>query len=151
MSMPRIALLVLPLIGLLGACAPETVTNALSTGTVVPESVGAPVRGTQAIPGRPARVYVMAALEPGCVGGKAPVINIERTPTKGTVTFQPRQETTIQFSKSGSCVGQRVLGTGIYYTARAGEKGADSFTIRADTGDGGPVSQTFNVQIADPD
>ncbi len=97
------------------------------------------VRRSPVVAGRRARVFVMAGLP-------APAIAITAAPSKGTVTFEPGQETTINTSASGTCIGQRVLGTGIYYTAREGETGADTFSIQAELG-GDVTQRTFSVEI----
>ena len=114
-----------------------------------PIEAASPERGTHVVAGRPARVYVMASFNETCQATKSPLIGVERPPAKGTVTFQQGQETTILTSKSGRCIGQRIPGTGIYYTAREGEKGGDSFTITVRNGIGEPFQRTFNVQIAE--
>ena len=144
------ALIGLPLVALLGACNNDTTSIGLPTGSIdAPAAEADTIRGTLAVPGRPARVYVMAGLNADCSSTGTPGIDITVQPTKGAVSFHPRQATTIQFSKSGNCIGQRALGTGIYYTARAGETGTDTFSILARTGSDAPVAQTFQVKIDD--
>ena len=88
----------------------------------------------------------MAGFGAKCESLPAPAIAITEAPSKGTVTFEPGQETTINTSASGTCIGQRVLGTGIYYTAREGETGADTFSIQAELG-GDVTQRTFSVEI----
>ena len=68
-------------------------------------------------------------------------------PTKGAVSFKPNQTTMVQYSTSGKCTGQSMPGTGIYYTANAGTTGVDTFTVSASTGDGAPVTKTFQVRV----
>lgn len=109
----------------------------------------APVRGTKAVPDRPARVFVLAAFDKACGRVADPVIQIDQAPAKGTVTFRHGQETTIQYSLSGQCVGKKVAGTGIYYTAARGQSGRDTFTITARLATGEVASRTFTVDIAD--
>jgi len=104
------------------------------------------VRRSPVVAGRRARVFVMAGFGAKCESLPAPAIAITAAPSKGTVTFEPGQETTINTSASGTCIGQRVLGTGIYYTAREGETGADTFSIQAELG-GDVTQRTFSVEI----
>lgn len=149
-----LCLLIPALGGLLAGCAAESHPGALQTGAVplpaiVAPSPGSAVRGTPVVPGRPARVFVMAGIGAGCKPTGPPTMAIDRQPAKGTVTFQPGQETTIQYSVSGQCVGSRVPGTGIYYVARAGAKGGDTFTVSARMGTGEVATRTFAVQIAE--
>lgn len=114
-----------------------------------PGATHAAVRENEVVAGGPARVFVMAGLGDGCRPVGPPTIQIEQQPAKGAVSLRPGQETTIKTSGKGDCLGQRAVGTGIYYTARAGEKGSDTFTVSARLGDDAPVKRTFTVQIAD--
>ncbi|HUS96058.1 MAG TPA: hypothetical protein VMX97_04885, partial [Hyphomicrobiaceae bacterium] len=68
---------------------------------------------------------------------------------KGSVSFKPNQITTVQFSASGKCTGKQLPGTGIYYTARSGETGPDSFTVSAATSSGQPTVKSFQVRIVE--
>jgi hypothetical protein len=79
----------------------------------------------------------------------APQITITELPTKGDVSFVPGQETTIQHSAQGTCIGQKARGTGVYYTARAGQEGVDRFSIAAKLAGGETATRTFEVRIAD--
>ena len=79
----------------------------------------------------------------------APQITITAPPAKGEVTFVPGQETTIQYSAQGTCIGQKTKGTGVYYTARAGQQGTDRFSIAAKLATGETASRTFEVRIAE--
>jgi hypothetical protein len=90
----------------------------------------------------------MAGFGEGCESLDAPTIVVAQPPAKGSVSFVPGQETTVNTSASGTCIGQRVLGTGIYYTARLGETGADTFTVEAELG-GSMTQRTFTVQIVE--
>jgi hypothetical protein len=105
-------------------------------------------RGSRVVPERPARVFVMAGFDLQCKSLKPVTITVDRAPEKGTVSLRENQETTIQYSVSGSCIGTRVSGTGIYYTARAGSTGGDTFSVTARLG-AETATRTFNVQIAD--
>jgi hypothetical protein len=90
----------------------------------------------------------MAGFGEKCESLPAPIITVTRQPAKGAVSFEPGQETTVNTSATGTCIGQRVLGTGIYYTARAGESGADTFTIEASLG-GAITQRSFSIQIVE--
>jgi hypothetical protein len=106
-------------------------------------------RGTKMVPERPGRVYVMAGFDAGCAAVAPVRITIDVPPTQGSVSLREGQETVIQVSLTGNCVGRRIKGTGIYYTARAGATGADAFTVTARIGGGEPVTKMFKVKIAD--
>ena len=142
------AALALALLGVLAACSADPQPGGMQMASMPAAGTETPVRGTQVVAGRPARVFVMAGLGANCMP-IAPVIRIERQPAKGTVAFRPGQDTTIQASRNGSCIGQRIAGTGIYYTANAGQTGADTFTVVATMGADEPVTQAFSVQIAE--
>jgi hypothetical protein len=105
-------------------------------------------RGTKMIPERPGRVFVMAGFDEACKALTPIQITIDQLPAKGSVSFRENQETTIQYSVSGRCIGNRIRGTGIYYTARAGTSGVDTFAVTARIG-GDTASRTFNVNISD--
>jgi hypothetical protein len=106
------------------------------------------VRGTKVVPERPARVFVMAAFDDACKSVDPVKITITAQPAQGLVTLRPGQETTVQYSVSGKCIGSRVVGTGIYYTARSDAAGADTFAVAAQIGSGEPVTRKFDVRIA---
>ena len=139
----------LVLIGIaMSACAGMP-SSLLTTGSIQTKIKDHPVRGTPAVAGRPARVYVMVGFKEKDCLAIAPEIQIIKQPTKGAVSFHPNQMTTVQFSGSGKCMGKKLAGTGIYYTARNGESGADSFTISASTASGQVATRTFNVRVVD--
>jgi len=112
----------------------------------VPESEGDGVRRSPVVAGRPARVFVMAGFGAQCESLPAPAVTVTAPPSKGAVSFTPGQETTVTTSASGTCLGRRVTGTGIYYTARADESGPDRFTVRAVSGPD-VTERTFQVEI----
>lgn len=91
----------------------------------------------------------MAAFGKWCEPLAAPQIAITHAPAKGDVSFVPNQETTIQSSAQGTCAGQKTKGTGIYYTARAGETGSDRFAIAAKLASGETAERAFEVHIAE--
>jgi hypothetical protein len=111
--------------------------------------VDAATRTTPVVPGRPARVFVMAGFGKNCEPLAGPAITVDQKPSKGDVTFVPGQETTIQYAASGTCQGQRATGTGIYYTARAGATGIDRFSVTAKLASGETATRAFEVTIAE--
>lgn len=107
------------------------------------------VRSMPVVPGRPARVFIFAGFGENCEPVAAPQITITEPPAKGDVSFVPGQETTVQYSAHGTCAGRKVKGTGIYYTARAGQEGADRFSISAKIPSQEAAPRTFEVTIAE--
>ncbi|MEO8421621.1 MAG: hypothetical protein ABI457_10540 [Hyphomicrobium sp.] len=110
-------------------------------------TIDAATRSTPVVPGRRARVFVFAGFGKKCEPVPAPQITITAPPAKGDITFEPGQETTIQYSAQGTCIGQRVQGTGVYYTARAGQNGTDRFALSAKLGTGETADRSFEVRI----
>lgn len=106
------------------------------------------VRSTPVVPGRRARVFIFAGFGDNCEPVAPPKITISEPPAKGDVSFVPGQETTIQSSARGTCIGKKTKGTGIYYTARAGKEGRDRFSISARLASGETAARTFEVRIA---
>jgi hypothetical protein len=107
------------------------------------------VRSSPVIVGRPARVFVMAGFGKSCEPVPAPEITVTTPPEKGDVSFIPGQETTIQYSAAGTCVGQKTTGTGIYYTARPGTSGTDKFAVSARLASGELATRAFEVRITE--
>ena len=145
MNKPSLSSFALILTLTLSGCAQKPFT----TGSTVATPETGPKRGTPAVPGRPARMYVLAGFRELDCSPLTPEVKVTTPPAKGKVSLRPNQMTTIQFSRSGQCVGQKVAGTGIYYTARNGEAGADSFTIVATAGRNAPWTKTFRVKISE--
>jgi hypothetical protein len=112
-------------------------------------TIDAAVRSMPVVPGRPARVFVFAGIGDNCEPLAAPQITITEPPAKGDVTFVPGQETTIQYSAKGTCAGRKTTGTGIYYTARAGQAGTDRFSVSAKLASNESATRTFEVKIAE--
>jgi hypothetical protein len=109
-----------------------------------------PPRGaTRVSPGGSTRVYVMAAFDKDCSSLPKPTITITQPPAKGQVSLREGQTVVVQQSLSGQCLGQRVTGTGIYYTAGASSAGPDSFSITATLSTGEVANRTFNLNITD--
>lgn len=118
-------------------------------GDALTPTADAAVRNTPVVPGRAARVFVFAGFGDKCEPLAAPQITITHPPTKGELSFVPGQDTTIQASAQGSCIGQKTKGTGVYYTARAGATGSDRFAVTAKLATGETATRTFEVKIAE--
>jgi hypothetical protein len=104
---------------------------------------------TRVSPGASTRVWIMAAWDDACKPLPAPRIDIVTKPAKGAVTFREGQATTVKSSKSGTCIGARVTGTGVYYTANSGAEGPDAFAIEARLPTGEAANRAFRMMIAD--
>ena len=104
---------------------------------------------TRVSPGASTRVWIMAAWDDKCQPLGAPRIDVVTKPAKGTVTLREGQATTVKSSKSGTCIGARVTGTGVYYSANASAEGADTFAIEARLPTGEVASHGFRMIIAD--
>lgn len=109
----------------------------------------AAVRSTPVVPGRRARVFIFAGLGDNCERIAAPQVTITAPPSKGDISLEPGQETTIKTSAKGTCIGQTATGTGVYYTARAGATGTDRFAVTARLASGETATRTFEVNIAE--
>lgn len=119
-----------------------------ATGTEAPTQDAA-TRSTPVVVGRPARVFIFASFGKNCEAIAAPQITVTGAPTKGELNMTPGQETTIQYSMSGNCIGQKASGTGVYYIARAGASGTDRFTLQATLASGEVVSRNFELHIVE--
>ncbi len=108
----------------------------------------AAVRTSPVVAGRRARVFIFAGLGDKCELLAAPQVSVTALPAKGDISFVPDQETTIQASAKGTCLGQKAKGTGVYYTARTGEAGTDRFSVTARLASGETVTRSFEVTIA---
>jgi hypothetical protein len=108
----------------------------------------AQVRTEKVVPERPARVFVMAGMDSDCRSLSPVVITVTQEPKQGRVSLRENQQSQIQYSVTGKCAGARAIGTGIYYTALAGAKGGDSFTVDVRLGSLS-TTRTFEVQVAD--
>lgn len=133
---------------LAAACSSQTPSiGAGSPGATASGDVA--VRQAPVVAGRPARVFIFAGLGNKCEQLPAPQISVTAAPTKGDVSFVPGQDTTIETSVKGTCVGKSAKGTGVYYTARAGQTGTDTFAVTAKLGAGESATRTFQVTITD--
>jgi hypothetical protein len=104
---------------------------------------------TRVSPGGTTRVFVMAGFDAQCQSLPPAAIAVDVVPKKGSVSFRQGQSIVVQTSASGTCIGSRVTGTGIYYTAAADGSGGDSFSITARLASGETATRTFNLHISD--
>lgn len=126
----------------------------LTTGSIFPATAPAPEaapatpkRGRPVVAGRPARMFIFAGFkEKDCSPVEATYALAEQ-PTKGTVEFRPGQTTTIMQSGSGKCIGSKLPGTGVYYTAAKGQSGPDRFVVQATTASGQVSTKAFDLKI----
>jgi hypothetical protein len=148
---PRTSWAVLAVL-LLGACsgqAPQEGGTALSPAAPATSATqDAATRTTPLVPGHPGRVFVFAGVGDNCESLPAPQITVDQSPQKGEITFKPGQTTTIAASKSGKCIGSTASGTGVYYTAREGTLGTDTFALTARMTSGETLTRSFSVTIA---
>ena len=149
-SLAASAVLVLALAGEAGCsgAGSKSVSAPLPVDASAPTSDAA-VRKTPVTPGRPARVFIFAGFGDHCERVPAPQITVTQAPAKGDLSFVSDQETTIQYSAQGTCIGQTAKGTGIYYTARAGQEGVDRFSVSAKLATGETATRNFEVRIAE--
>lgn len=105
-------------------------------------------RTTPLVAGRPGRVFVFAGVGKNCEPLAPPEITIAQAPQKGDISFKAGQATTIAASAGGSCLGAKANGTGVYYTAREGSSGSDTFVLSARMATGETMTRTFTVTIA---
>ena len=152
---PRISLsvLALVLVGVAGCSGLNSQDgNAplpTDAGVPAPATTDAAVRSSPVVPGRAARVFIFAAFADNCDPLPAPQLTVTAKPAKGDLKFVPDQETTIKTSGKGTCIGQTGKGTGLYYTARAGETGTDRFSVTAKLDSGEIATRNFEVRIAE--
>ena len=112
-------------------------------------TVPAGTRSSPVVPGRPGRVFIFAGVDKACAPLAAPELKITKAPAKGDISFTPGQETTIAASAQGTCLGAKSKGTGVYYTARAGTTGMDSFSVTAKLASGETMTRDFQVNISE--
>jgi hypothetical protein len=105
-------------------------------------------RSAPVVPGRPARVFIFAGLGDTCEPMPAPQLSVLQEPQKGELKFVPDQQTAIQSSARGTCIGRMATGTAVYYTARERTEGTDRFAISATLKSGESIKRTFEVTIA---
>ena len=138
---------VLPLLTLLVACSATGPSLLQGDAGPAAPTADAATRATPVVVGRPARMFVFAALGAKCEPIDAPQITVTEPPGKGEISYRPNQSTTIAASAKGTCVGKPATGTAVYYNARAGAEGIDRFTMSAQAATGETVTRTFEVRI----
>ena len=134
------------------ALPPPAATASTTAGpptTSVPPANDAATRRNPVVAGRASRVFIMAGVGPSCEALGDPQISIIDPPKKGAVSLKPGQLTSIEASAHGTCIGQKAMGTGIYYTAREGETGRDAFTIEARLSTGEMARRAFDIEITE--
>ncbi len=134
---------------LLSACAAEGPATGVGVEPPLAPSEATGTRTSPVVAGRPARVFIMAAVGKACEQLAPPEITITAQPAKGDVSFTPGQDTTITTTALGTCIGTKTKGMGIYYTARAGQTGTDTFAISANLATGETAKRSFTVTIAE--
>ena len=151
----RSPFLVLPAALMLAACSAQPPPSDAATQAAAlmpPPATGATqdaaTRTQPVVPGRPGRVFIFAGVGDNCEQLAAPQITIAQAPQKGEITFKPGQTTAIAASKSGKCIGTQASGTGVYYTAREGSSGTDTFALVARMATGESMTRTFSVTIS---
>ena len=135
---------------LFAACssADQAIQQTATPPAATAPTTDAATRSSPVVPGRPGRVFIFAGVGKKCEQLPAPEIAITAPPSKGDVTFQPGQDTTIAASALGTCIGTKAKGTGVYYTARTETSGTDTFSVTAKTSTGETMTRTFQVTIA---
>lgn len=133
----------------LAACSGNTPGVASPEAGAAAPTQDAATRSTPVIVGRPARVFVFAGVGKKCEPIAEPQITIAAPPAKGDLSFKQGQETAILSSAQGTCIGAKAKGTGVYYTARAGQTGTDKFSVQAKLASGEVATRVFEVRIAE--
>lgn len=108
----------------------------------------AATRTAPVVPGRPGRVFIFAGVDEACKPIAPPALSITRPPAQGDISFKEGQQTVLAATARGTCAGTKASGTGVYYTARAGAAGSDTFIISATMPTGETLARTFSVTIA---
>lgn len=125
---------------------PARVTNG---PTPVAGSPAPGVRTSAIVPGRAARVFIFAGVDQNCASLPEPQLTVAKPPAKGDVSFRPGQATKLAATASGTCIGAKATGTGVYYTARDGTSGSDTFTVTARLASGETMTRDFDIKIAE--
>lgn len=127
--------------------SPNPAATAPVSSSVTP-TTDAATRTAPVVPGRPGRVFIFAGVDEACKPIQPPALSITRPAAQGDISFKDGQQTVIAATARGTCVGTKATGTGVYYTARAGAQGSDSFTISAKMPTGETLERAFTVSIA---
>lgn len=94
-------------------------------------------------------MFIFAGVDEGCRPLPSPQVALTTSPAKGDVSFRPGQQTKLAASVGGTCIGASATGTGVYYTARPGAVGVDSFSVTATLSSGETLTREFTVEIAE--
>jgi len=127
----------------------STPTTKFESGTNSNRTNAVLKRTTPVVSGRPARMYVWVGFDEKTCMALNQEIAVSEKPAKGAVSFKPNQKTKIKQSNSGKCLGENMVGTGIYYTARKGQTGVDQFSVTASTSEGHSATRSFQVRIVE--
>lgn len=109
-------------------------------------NVSAQERTAIVVPERPGRVYIFAGFDAACQATGPVTVTVVTEPKQGAISLREGQETRIA-APPGPCIGTRIKGTGVYYTAHAGAKGSDTFAVHARLASGEETTRTFTVTI----
>lgn len=142
-----LTLTLMPIGALTGCSQLPAGEQAIGQGGQPPPTQDAATRSSPVVVGRPARVFVFSGVGKNCEALPAPAVTITAPPAKGDITFKAGQETMFIASAQGTCDGRKSIGTGVYYTARAGSEGTDRFSVAATLAGGETTMRTFEVRI----
>lgn len=126
---------------------PSLPSSLVATGALPAAKAGAPKPSKPVVAARQTRMYVWAGFMEKDCSAATPTITISQKPAKGEISLKANEPTFIQHSTSGKCLGKSLPGTGIYYTARKGQEGADQFTLTATSATGQVATRSFKVNI----
>ncbi len=122
-------------------------TSSAPTHAALP-TADAATRTAPVVPGRPGRVFIFAGVDEACKPIAPPALSITRAPAQGEISFKDGQQTILAATARGTCAGAKASGTGVYYTARPGSSGADSFSVNAKLASGETITRNFTVDIS---
>ena len=94
-------------------------------------------------------MFIFAGVDKDCAQLPAPELKVTKAAAKGDVTFTPGQDTNIAASAANNCLGAKAKGTGVYYTARPGTSGPDTFSVTAKLASGETMTRDFAVNISE--
>ncbi len=136
-------------IGMVAAGCAITPSSPITTGSL-PDSAKTQLKGGKpVVVERAARMHVFLSFKEKDCSPSPSVVKVSHAPARGTVSFKTNPSIPIQYSKSGQCIGKKVPGTAVYYTASKGAIGADSFSVTATSSSGQTETRLFKVQISE--
>lgn len=132
-----------------GGCSttPSLPSSLIATNSIPSTQNTAEKANRPVVAARPTRMYVWAGFMEKDCSAAVPTITVSQQPAKGELSLKQNEPTFIQHSTSGKCLGKSLPGTGIYYTARKGQEGADQFTLTATSPTGQVATRSFKVNI----